>query len=265
MTISKVIAICNQKGGVAKTTTAISLGAALAAKGKKVLLVDFDSQANLTKGLGIRQSLPKNVATLIYSEINDNEYKTIDAIVKTNESVDVLPASIALAALEISVAMAMQREYLLKRVLLEVKDYYDYIIIDTLPSLGMFYINVLAAADEVLIPLIPSFYEIEAVKQLVESIKRVAKPGGVNPALKIAGIIKTISEGNLNIEKDAVAALKSMCGEGIKIFNTNIPKNVKVKEAAAVGESIIKYAPESKAALAYKALCDEIFFSNGVC
>lgn len=256
---SKVIAICNQKGGVAKTTTAISLGAALVANGKKVLLVDFDSQANLTKGLGLRQSLPQNVATLIYSEINDNEYNTADAIIKTEEGIDVLPASISLAALEISVAMAMQREYLLKRVLSGVKDNYDYIIIDTLPSLGMFYINVLAAADEVLIPLIPSFYEIEAVKQLVESIKRVAKPGGVNPDLKIEGIIKTISEGNLNIEKDAVAALKSMCGEDIKIFDTNTPKNVKVKEAAAVGESIIKYAPESKAALAYKMLCNEIF------
>lgn len=257
--MTKTIAICNQKGGVAKTTTALSLGAALAAKGKKVLLVDFDSQANLTKGLGIRQPMKHNVATLIYAEINDSEYDTSEAIIRTEEAVDVLPSSISLAALEISVAMAMQREYLLKRVLSPVKANYDYIIIDTLPSLGMFYINVLAAADEVLIPLIPSFYEIEAVKQLIDSINRVAKPGGINPQLSIAGIIKTISEVNLNIEKDAVAALKAMCEDEIKIFETNIPKNVKVKEAAAIGESIIRYAPESKAALAYKALCDEIF------
>lgn len=257
--MTKTIAICNQKGGVAKTTTALSLGAALAAKGKKVLLVDFDSQANLTKGLGIRQPMKHNVATLIYAEINDSEYDTSEAIIRTEEAVDVLPSSISLAALEISVAMAMQREYLLKRVLSPVKINYDYIIIDTLPSLGMFYINVLAAADEVLIPLIPSFYEIEAVKQLIDSINRVAKPGGINPQLSIAGIIKTISEVNLNIEKDAVAALKAMCADEIKIFETNIPKNVKVKEAAAIGESIIRYAPESKAALAYKALCDEIF------
>ena len=257
--MSKTIAICNQKGGVAKTTTSISLGAALSAKGKRVLLVDFDSQANLTKGMGIRKQVPDNVATLIYAEINDSEYNTAEAIVKTKEGIDIIPSSITLAALEISVAMAMQREYLLKRVLSEVKENYDYIIIDTLPSLGMFYINVLVAADEVLIPLVPSFYEIEAVKQLIESIRRVSRPGGVNPDLKIAGIIKTISEGNLNIEKDATMALKSMCGEDVKVFDTNIPKNVKVKEAAALGESIIKYAPESKAALAYKMLCDEIF------
>ena len=149
--MTKTIAICNQKGGVAKTTTALSLGAALAAKGKKVLLVDFDSQANLTKGLGIRQPMKHNVATLIYAEINDNEYSTADAIIRTEEGIDVLPSSITLAALEISVAMAMQREYLLKRVLSPVKINYDYIIIDTLPSLGMFYINVLAAADDLCI------------------------------------------------------------------------------------------------------------------
>ena len=112
--MTKTIAICNQKGGVAKTTTALSLGAALAAKGKKVLLVDFDSQANLTKGLGIRQPMKQNVATLIYAEINDSEYDTSEAIIRTEEAVDVLPSSISLAALEISVAMAMQREYLLK-------------------------------------------------------------------------------------------------------------------------------------------------------
>lgn len=257
--MKKVIAICNQKGGVAKTTTAISLGAALTVKGEKVLLVDFDSQANLTKGLGIRQRLTHNMASLIYAEINDDECNAADAIVKTAEGIDVLPSSITLAALEIGVANAMQREYLLKRILSGIKDDYDYIIIDTLPSLGMFYINVLAAADEVLIPLIPSFYEIEAVKQLIDSINRVAKPGGVNPELKIAGIIKTIAEPHLNIEKDAVTALQLLCGKGIKVFDTNIPKNVKVKEAAAIGESVIHYAPESKAAIAYKDLCNEIF------
>ncbi len=253
--MGKIIAVTNQKGGVGKTTTCVNLAACLAYKGKKVLLLDSDPQGNSTSGLGIDKD---DIKLSLYDCLAENE-KTCDAIVKTScRGLFVLPSLPELSAAEIELASQKNREYFIKNVLKKVADDYDFIIIDSPPALGMLTINIMTAADSILIPIQCEYYALEGLSQLIGSVKNIRK--AMNPDIEIEGILATMYDGRTNLSNQVLEEVKKHFPD--KVFKTLIPRNVRLSEAPSHGQPIIKYDITSKGAEAYFGLAREIIANN---
>ena len=253
--MGKVIAVINQKGGVGKTTTAVNLAAALAFKGKKVLLCDSDAQGNATSGVGFDK---QELELSIYSCLENPELVN-EAVLETGlGNLYLLPSSADLAGAEIELAYEENREFYIKAFTDRIKNDYDFILIDAPPSLGMLTINILTAADSVLIPIQCEYYALEGLSQLTSTIKMIRKK--LNPALEIEGILATMFDGRTNLSIQVLDELKKYFP--YKVFKTIIPRNVRLSEAPSYGEPIIKYDITSKGAEAYISLAREVIAKN---
>lgn len=252
--MSKIIAFANQKGGVGKTTTAINLAAALAERGKRVLLCDFDPQGNATSGFGVD---PRSIETSIYDLIVSDEPDVTRAIVST-KWVDLIGANVNLAGAELDLIGMSDREARLKGVLHRVRDQYDYIFIDCPPSLGLLTLNCLCAADSFLVPLQCEYYALEGLSQLMTTVRMVKK--AMNPALYLEGVLLTMFDGRTNLSIQVVEEVKKhFPGE---VFRTVVPRNVRLSEAPSHGKPITAYDRFCRGAEAYLELADEILKKN---
>ena len=253
--MGRVISVANQKGGVGKTTTTINLGATLAYQGKKVLLIDSDAQGNSTSGLGISKG---DITEDIYDVlINDAPISEV-RVPSSRENMDVVPASIQLAGAEVELSNMDHRETRLKEAIEEVKDEYDYIFIDCPPSLGHLTINAFTASDSVLIPVQCEYYALEGLSQLLNTIRLVQKH--FNNELKIEGVLLTMLDRRTNLGYEVVEEVKKYFHE--KVYDTIIPRNVRLSEAPSYGLSIIDYDKSSIGAQKYEELAKEVLEQN---
>ncbi|AXP81433.1 Sporulation initiation inhibitor protein Soj [Mariniflexile rhizosphaerae] len=253
--MGKIIAIANQKGGVGKTTTSINLAASLGVLEKRVLLIDADPQANATSGIGLDvESIEIGTYQLL-----EHSSSARDAILKTETpNLDIIPAHIDLVAIEIELVDKEAREYMLKKALQEIKDDYDYILIDCAPSLGLLTLNALTAADAVIIPIQCEYFALEGLGKLLNTIKSVQKIH--NPELDIEGLLLTMYDSRLRLSNQVVEEVQKHFND--MVFQTIIQRNVKLSEAPSFGESIINYDAASKGATNYLSLAKEIINKN---
>lgn len=254
----KTIAIANQKGGVGKTTTTINLGIGLAMQGKKVLLVDCDPQGNLTEGMGFypADKYEETIANVFTNIIFNNEFDQNFGILHHAENVDLLPANIELSGIATMLVDLKQREVVLRKYINQVKESYDYILIDCTPSLGMLTLNALAAADSVIIPVEAQYLPVRGLEQLLRTINKTKQK--INPKLEIEGIVMTKVDYRTNFGKDIVELIRKSYGNNIKIFSNSIPVSIRVAEATVGGQSIYTYDKRNKAASAYRAFTKEV-------
>lgn len=259
--MGKIIAVANQKGGVGKTTTCLNLGIGLAKQGKKVLLVDSDSQGNLTSSLGIDEpdQLEKTIATLAEAVLDDREMSIDSVIMHHDEGIDFIPANIELSGLELLLVNAMSRENIYKQILNSLSDLYDYIFIDCMPSLGIITVNALTCADSVLIPVQPHYLSIKGLQQLFKTIGKVRRT--VNRKLEIEGVLFTMVQ-RTNFNADCINCVIKAYGNQVPCFKTEIPASIRVAETTAEGRSIFLHNPSGKAALAYQRLVEEVMHNG---
>lgn len=249
--MARIISVANQKGGVGKTTTTVNLGACLAQDGKKVLLIDSDAQGNATSGLGVRKP---DVKQDIY-DVLVNEVPIEETIIKTpRENLSIVPATLQLAGAEIELTSMMARESRLKNALAEVSDEYDFILVDCPPSLGHLTINAFTASDAILIPVQCEYYALEGLSQLLNTVRLVQKH--FNPGLAIEGVLLTMYDARTNLGAEVVEEVRRYFQE--KVYDTIIPRNVRLSEAPSHGKPIIDYDPRSKGAEVYQALAKEV-------
>ena len=258
MSNCKTISVCNQKGGVGKTTTTVNLGVGLAMQGKKVLLIDADPQGDLTTCLGWQDTdgLGITLATKLTDVINETMTDPMAGILHHEEGVDLVPANLELSAMEFNLMNAMSRETTLKNYLSQVKNRYDYVIIDCMPSLGMVTLNALSAADSVIIPVQAQYLPAKGMTQLVQTISKVKKY--INPDIKIDGMLLTLVDSRTNFAKSTVEALRANFGNQIRMYRTQIPIAVKAAETSSKGKSIYAYEPNSTVSKAYAEFTKEV-------
>ena len=252
--MGRIIAMANQKGGVGKTTTSINLAAALAEKGKKVLVIDTDPQGNTTSGFGLDKAILENT---IY-ELMIGECEVDEAIhknvVEGLEGLDIIPANVNLAGAEIDLIDIDKKEFVLKNEVDWIKDQYDYIFIDCPPSLSMLTVNAMTTAESVLVPIQCEFYAMEGLSQLIHTVNLVKER--LNPVLTMEGVVFTMYDSRTNLSQDVVDSVKEALEE--RIFETTIPRNVRLAEAPSYGKPIIDYDPKSAGAESYLKLADEL-------
>lgn len=253
-----VIAVVNQKGGTGKTTTCENLGVGLALEGKRVLLVDTDPQASLTVSLGnpYPDNLSLTLSDMMGKIIMEKPITLGEGILHHAEGVDLMPANIELSGLEVSLVNAISRETVLRQYLDTVKQNYDFILLDCMPSLGMLTVNALAAADNVLIPVQAAYLPAKGLEQLLETINKVRRQ--INPKLKIEGILLTMVDGRTNYSKEISNLIRESYGGKLKVYKTDIPRSVRAEEISAEGASIFQHDPKGKVAEAYRVLTKEV-------
>jgi chromosome partitioning protein len=258
MSDCKIIAIANQKGGVGKTTTTLSLGVALSHLGKKVLLIDADPQGDLTTCLGYynQDNLSNTLGNLMGNYIADKEIVAENSILSHSEGIDFIPSNLDLSAIEVSLVNAMSREFTLKNCIFPLKEKYDYILVDCMPSLGMITINVLACSDLVIIPVQGEYLAAKGMGHLTQTIEKIHKQ--INPNLKIGGILLTLVDRRTNLSFDVKEQLINSYGSKIKIFKTEIPKAIASSKSTSTGKSIFEFDKNSTVAKAYENLAKEV-------
>lgn len=254
--MGRIIAIANQKGGVGKTTTSINLSACIAAKGKKVLVIDIDPQGNTTSGYGIEKNDLENT---IY-ELILGDCSVEDCILKNViPNVSILPSNVNLAAAEIELIGVERKEYILRNEIDWVKDRYDYIIIDCPPSLSLLTVNAMTTADSVLVPIQCEYYALEGLSQLIHTVNLVKER--LNPDLEMEGVVFTMYDSRTNLSAQVVENVKSHLKQ--KVYDTLIPRNIRLAEAPSYGQPINIYDPKSTGAESYLALADEVIGRRG--
>ncbi|MBQ7536459.1 MAG: ParA family protein [Stomatobaculum sp.] len=253
-----VIAVVNQKGGTAKTTTVENLGIGLARQGQKVLLVDTDPQGSLTISLGYPRpdELDVTLFDLLNKTINEAAVNAGEGILHQPEGIDLIPANISLAGLEVALVNTMNRERVLKQFLEPIKGNYDYVLLDCMPSLGMLTVNALAAADAALVPVQANYLSAKGLEQLLQTINKVKRQ--INPKLRIEGILLTMVDGRTNYGKEISSLIRDTYGGHIKIFTAEIPRSVRAAEISAEGKSIFLHDPKGKVAESYQDLTKEV-------
>ncbi len=258
----KVIAIANQKGGVGKTTTTSNLGIGLAKQGKRVLVIDADAQGSLTASLGFTEpdKLEVTLANVLEKVINDEEFDPDYGILKHKEGINLMPGNIELSSLEFSLVNVMSREIMMRSYVEMLKDRYDYILIDCMPSLGMITINMFACADSILIPVQAAYLPVKGLEQLIKTISKVKRQ--INPNLAIEGILLTMVDNRTNYARDITELLIENYGNQVRIFQNSIPMSVRAAEISAEGVSIYQHDPKGKVADAYQSLTKEVL-GNG--
>lgn len=257
-TKATVIACVNQKGGTGKTTTCENLGAGLVMNGKKVLLVDFDPQASLSISLGYPkpEELPVTIADMMKKVVDEKEIRPGEGILHHEEGMDLMPSSIELSGMEVSLVNTISRETVLKEYLESVKRDYDFVLLDCSPSLGMLTINAMAAADTLLIPVQASYLPAKGLEQLLQTVNKVRRQ--INPKLKIEGILLTMVDARTNDAKEISELIRNAYGGKIKVYDTEIPRSVRASEISKEGTSIFKHDPGGKVADAYRELTREV-------
>jgi chromosome partitioning protein len=249
--MSVVIAIANQKGGVGKTTTTINLGFAIAELGRRVLLVDLDPQSALSGAVGLETY---NLSQTIYNVLVNSRIPVQDVIHSVRSNVDVLPSNIDLAAAEVELISAIGREYILKEVLVPILNEYDYVFLDTPPSLGLLTINALAVADQVIIPLQAEYLALRGMRSLLETVEKVRSK--INPRLQIRGILGTMYNQRTIHAQEVMDEIRSLFGD--KVFGVVIKSSIRFAEAPVAHQSILEYEPKHDGAVAYRQLAEEI-------
>lgn len=255
--MGKIISFTNQKGGVGKTTTCVNLSAYLAAMGQKVLILDLDPQGNATSGVGVEKH--KGLKTIY--DLIDGESPIDEVIIQTQiDGLDIIPSTVDLAAAEISLVSLPNREKIIKEILGNVKEYYDFIMIDCQPSLGLLTVNALTASDSVIIPMQCEFYSLDGITQLMNTLRLVKLH--LNPTLDVEGVVRTMKDNRSNlinqVSQEIIKFFKS------KVFDTYIPRNIRLAEAPSHGMPIILYDPSSKGAEAYLSLAEEFLNRNRI-
>ena len=249
--MGQTIACANQKGGVGKTTTVVNIGSYLALAGERVLVVDLDPQGNATSGLGLDRNV---IERSVYDAVIDGARIGDLTVRGPIDGLDVVPSAIALAGAEVELAPIEGRERRLARLLSEIADAYDYILVDCPPSLGLLTVNALTAAESVLVPLQCEYYALEGLTQLLATLDLVRDH--LNPVLTIKGIVLTMYDARTNLSADVAAEVRRHLGD--RVFRTVIPRNVRLSEAPSHGLPISRYAPDSTGAVAYAALANEL-------
>ena len=254
--MSLVLAVVNQKGGVGKTTTAVNLSTLLAAKGKKILLMDIDPQGNATSGIGFEKN---NLHKTIYDVLINGE-EVQNAIYESGrKKLHLCPANIQLAGAEVELVNVVSRETVLKLAMVEIRKQYDIILMDCPPSLGLLTVNALTAADAVLVPIQSEYYALEGLSQLMETVTRIKR--GLNPSLSVFGVVVTMFDSRTQLAHLVAGDVRRYFGD--KVFRTIIPRNVRLSEAPSFGKSIMEYDPKSKGAECYDALAKEVIRRAG--
>ena len=256
--MGKTIFVGARKAGVGKTMTAVSLGFGLAKKGKRVLLLDCDSQHSLTVSLGVREpdKLTNTLTSVLTDIINERDFDPAAGILRHSEGVDFLPANSGLTGIELALTQLIGRETVLRQYIDKVKHNYDYVIADTAPTLDLLTVNALAAADSVIIPVCPKYLDALGLELLLKAVAQIKRQ--INSSLAICGILLTIVDRRANLTREVTASIEQAYGKNIRIFGEHIPRSIKAAECSAQGVSIYAYDPNGKVAAAYYSLVEEV-------
>jgi chromosome partitioning protein len=256
--MGKTILVAARKGGVGKTMTAASLGVGLARQSKKTLIIDADPQHSLTVSLGVKEpdKLPFTLATAMNNIINETDFDPTAGLIRHSEGVDLLPANNSLTGIELALAPLIGRETVLRQYIDKVQPLYDFILIDSAPTLELLTVNSLAAANSVIIPLVPKYLDAKGLELLLRSVAQIRRQ--INPSLEIDGILLTMVDRRANFTRDIIALVENAYGSSIRIFGEYVPRSVRAAESTARGISIFQHDPKGKVAAAYQALTEEV-------